>query len=90
MPASTLTSLIGIVAALCTTAAFVPQLIKLRRQGGRDLSYGMLVLYLVGMGLWLTYGVRVDALEVIAANAVAGLLVLATIVTKYRSERRSL
>jgi MtN3 and saliva related transmembrane protein len=87
MPSSTMTSLIGIVAALCTAAAFVPQLIKLRRQGGRDLSYGMLVLYLLGMALWLTYGVRVDAIEVIGANAVASLLVLATILMKYRRER---
>ena len=42
----TLTAYIGTVAAFCTTVAFVPQIVKLRKQGGEDLSYQMLFLYL--------------------------------------------
>jgi len=38
---------IGFAAATCTTLSFVPQLTKIRSQGGRDLSYGMLVVYLL-------------------------------------------
>ncbi len=34
----TLTAYIGTVAAFCTTVAFVPQIVKLRKQGGEDLS----------------------------------------------------
>jgi uncharacterized protein with PQ loop repeat len=41
----TLTAYIGTVAAFCTTVAFVPQIVKLRKQGGEDLSYQMLGLY---------------------------------------------
>jgi len=48
-----LTAFIGIVAAFCTTVAFVPQIVKLRKQGGRGLSYAMLLLYLTGVLLWL-------------------------------------
>jgi 5'(3')-deoxyribonucleotidase/uncharacterized protein with PQ loop repeat len=77
-----LTAYIGIVAALCTTVAFVPQIVKLRKQGGEDLSYQMLFLYLTGVMLWLVYGIRVHAVAVIWANALAGLMVLISIVLK--------
>jgi uncharacterized protein with PQ loop repeat len=79
------TMLIGSAAAICTTLSFVPQLVKIHRQGGRDLSDSMLVLYLLGLTLWLVYGVRIRALEVIAANVAAGALVLAAVVMKHRS-----
>ena len=41
--------ILGAVAGFCTTFAFVPQLIKIQKQGGRDLSYGMLIFYLAGV-----------------------------------------
>jgi MtN3 and saliva related transmembrane protein len=82
-----ITTSIGLAAAVCTTASFVPQLVKLHRQGGRDLSYGMLLLYLLGVLLWLTYGLRIGAAEIILANIVAGTLVSAAVVMKRRSER---
>jgi MtN3 and saliva related transmembrane protein len=80
------TALIGGAAAVCTTVSFVPQLVKIRRQGGRDLSYGMLLLYLVGLALWLVYGLRIQAAEVIAANVVGGSLVVAAIAMKRRAQ----
>jgi MtN3 and saliva related transmembrane protein len=86
MPGATVTMAIGIVAAVCTTLSFVPQIVKIRRQGARDLSYGMLVLYLLGLGLWLIYGIRIGAAEVIGANLVAGSLVAFALVLKWRSE----
>ena len=82
------TALIGGAAAICTTLSFVPQLVKIRRQGGRDLSYSMLLLYLLGLTLWLVYGLRIQAIEIIAANVVAGTLVVAAIVMKRRSQQQ--
>lgn len=78
----TITAYLGTVAAFCTTGAFVPQIVKLRKQGGEDLSYQMLFLYLTGVLLWLMYGIRVHAEAVIWANALAGLMVLISIVLK--------
>jgi MtN3 and saliva related transmembrane protein len=77
MPMSTteLTEGIGFVAAACTTMAFVPQLIKIRKQGGRDLSYLMLFIYLFGLALWLVYGIRLHAPAIIAANLIGIALV---------------
>ena len=78
----TVTAYIGTVAAFCTTVAFVPQIVKLRKQGGEDLSYQMLFLYLTGVLLWLVYGIRVHAVAVIWANALACLMVLISIILK--------
>src|SRR5258708_6317189 len=78
----TVTAYIGTVAAFCTTAAFVPQIVKLRKQGGEGLSYQMLFLYLTGVSLWLVYGIQVHAVAVILANGLSIILVLISIVLK--------
>jgi MtN3 and saliva related transmembrane protein len=70
---------LGTVAGFCTTIAYVPQVIKIWKQGGRDLSYAMLTLYLVGVCLWLGYGVLIHAQAVIITNfATAILIAIAT------------
>jgi 5'(3')-deoxyribonucleotidase/uncharacterized protein with PQ loop repeat len=71
------TMLTGVVAALCTTLAFLPQLFKMKKQGPAELSTAMLAIYLAGMGLWLVYGLMVGAVPVIAANAASLLIVSA-------------
>jgi uncharacterized protein with PQ loop repeat len=50
--------LIGTTAALSSTMTLLPQLLKMRRCGARDLSYQMLYLYLYlfGVLLWLVDG----------------------------------
>lgn len=84
------TAYLGIVAAICTTGAFVPQIVRLRKQGGEGLSYSMLFLYLTGVLLWLVYGVRVHAAAVVWANALAAVLVLVSIVLKANPPARKL
>ena len=69
--------------------AFVPQIVKLRKQGGEDLSYQMLFLYLSGVLLWLVYGIRVHAVAVIWANALACLMVLISIILKANPPART-
>lgn len=86
-----LLSYIGTVAAVCTTGAFIPQIVKIRKQGGDDLSYPMLFFYLIGVVLWLTYGLMLHAAEMIWANGLTTLLVVAALVLKatYREKTRS-
>jgi 5'-nucleotidase len=75
---------IGTVAAVSTTAAFLPQLITVKRQGGADLSAGMLGMYLGGQGLWFAYGLLNHAGAVIGANIASIVLVAAVVILKYR------
>jgi MtN3 and saliva related transmembrane protein len=73
---------VGTIAAVCTTTAFIPQIVKIRRQGGEDLSYPMLFLYLIGVILWLVYGLLLHAVAVIWANAATTFLVAVALVLK--------
>jgi MtN3 and saliva related transmembrane protein len=50
-------------------------MVKIWKQGGRDLSYGMLVVYLLGVTLWLGYGLLVRAWAVILTNAATAILI---------------
>ena len=88
MTTETLSEMLGAVAGTCTTVAFVPQVVKIWKQGGRDLSYGMLVIYLAGVLLWLTYGFIHRAPSIIFANAATGLLVALAAVLKAWTAKR--
>lgn len=78
-------TLLGGIAALCTTLAFLPQLLKTSKGGSMELSSAMLAIYLAGLGLWLGYGLMVGAVPVIAANAASLLLVAVVTYRKVRS-----
>jgi MtN3 and saliva related transmembrane protein len=81
-------ALVGSVGGFCTTFAYVPQVIKIGRQGGRDLSYAMLSLYLVGVLLWLAYGLLIHAQAVVLTNfATAILIAIATGLKAWTAKR---
>jgi 5'-nucleotidase len=84
-----LIAILGTLAAICTTGAFVPQIIKIHKQGGEDLSYGMLGVYLGGVLLWLAYGLELHAQAVIWANTTAAILVFIAIVMKAMHSTRA-
>jgi 5'-nucleotidase len=73
---------IGTIAAVCTTGAFIPQIVKIRKQGGEDLSYSMLAVYLFGTLLWLLYGLIFHAAAVIWANLVGSVLITTSLILK--------
>ena len=73
---------VGTLAAVATTSSFIPQVIKINKQGGEDLSYPMLSLYLCGTILWLAYGIILHAAAVVWANAITALLVTLAIALK--------
>jgi MtN3 and saliva related transmembrane protein len=67
--------LIGIVAGCCTTASFVPQVVRTwRTRSVGDISLRMYLLLCIGVLLWLFYGALVGSVAVLAANAVTLLL----------------
>jgi len=88
MTTDSLIVVLGTVAGFCTTFAFVPQLIKIWKQGGRDLSYAMLSLYLLGVCLWLAYGLLIHAQAVVLTNlATAILIAIATGLKAWTAKR---
>jgi 5'(3')-deoxyribonucleotidase/uncharacterized protein with PQ loop repeat len=87
MSVETWSTVVGTGGALWTTMSFLPQLVSVRRHGGRDLSLTMLAMYLVGSLLWLAYGVLNGAIAVIAANVVVIVLVSAIAALKIAGDR---
>jgi MtN3 and saliva related transmembrane protein len=72
-------TLVGLIAAVLTTFAFVPQVIRAwRTRSTRDISLVTFIAFTVGIVLWLTYGALIRDLPLLAANAVS-LLFAATI-----------
>ncbi|MDP9339580.1 MAG: PQ-loop domain-containing transporter [Acidobacteriota bacterium] len=88
MSIETWVMVVGSLGGICTTFAFVPQVLKIWKQGGRDLSYGMLALYLIGAILWLTYGILLRARAIIIANfATAIVIAIATALKAWTARR---
>jgi 5'(3')-deoxyribonucleotidase/uncharacterized protein with PQ loop repeat len=84
----TWSALIGTAGGACSALSFLPQVLKVRRQGGRDLSSAMLVLLLAGAVLWFAYGLVNHATAVVVANTAVIILVSAVAIMKAVQERR--
>ena len=68
--------IIGLIAAVCTTFAFIPQVMKVwKTKQTKDLSLRMYSIMFIGIILWLVYGIRIDSLSIIMANVVTASLV---------------
>ena len=69
---STFATVIGLAAAVCTTAANLPQLKKAWTTGQTDdISLKMLLVLASGLGLWVAYGVLQKDIVIILANAIS-------------------
>ncbi len=66
---------IGMVAGTLTTLAFLPQVVKTwKSRSTRDISLTMFLAFTAGVGLWLVYGILIEAWPVILSNLVTLLL----------------
>ena len=80
-----ITTLIGLLAATCTTGSFLPQVIRAwRTRSTRDVSALMFVLLVTGNTLWLLYGALIGDLPLVVANLVTITLVGIILALKLR------
>ena len=62
-------TLIGLAAAFCTTAAYLPQVLHTwRTRSTGDLSLPMFLVMTTGVALWLIYGLIIGDAPLIFAN----------------------
>lgn len=72
-----LTTVIGLVAAACTTACYLPQLYKSwKTRSTGDLSLAMIATLATGTSLWLIYGLLRSDIVLALANIVSLTLLL--------------
>jgi len=77
---------IGMLAAVLTTLAFVPQVVKTwRSHSTHDISLGTFTLLVVGIAAWLVYGALIGDMPLILANGVTLLLAGTILVLKIRN-----
>jgi MtN3 and saliva related transmembrane protein len=80
---------LGFAAAACTTCAFIPQVLLVwRERTAAGISTGMYLIFIVGVALWLWYGVMLRAWPVIIANGLTLLLATSVLAMKLVFERR--
>lgn len=81
--------IIGLIAALLTTSAFVPQAIKiLKTREVKDVSLTMYLVMFIGVCLWFYYGLVLNSISIILANIVTGIIVLGIIYFKIRYSKK--
>ena len=86
---SWLPTIVGMVAGCCSTAAFVPQVLKIRREGDtRAISTRMYVLRDLGFVLWLAYGLALRSTPLVVFNVLSLLLGGTVLVLKLRGKAR--
>ena len=67
--------LFGYFAAISTTLAFLPQLVKtLKTKKAEDVSLITLIMFLTGVFSWIIYGYKISSAPILIANVITFIL----------------
>lgn len=78
-------NMIGSIAAILTTFAFLPQVIKvIKTKDTESIALGMYLMQVLGIALWLAHGLVIQDLPLILANSVSFILSGTILVYKIR------
>ncbi len=80
-------TILGLIAAICTTISFLPQAIKtIKTKQTKDLSLGMYSVLTTGIILWIIYGILIGDLPIILANGITGIFTttILILIVKYK------
>ncbi|MDH5413570.1 MAG: SemiSWEET transporter [Flavobacteriaceae bacterium] len=80
--------IVGVIAAILTTSAFVPQVYKTwKSKSAKELSLTMYLVLFTGILLWFIYGYVIESFAIKLANIITGLLVLILIYFKLKYKK---
>lgn len=86
--ASQTNDIIGAIAGTLTTISFVPQVIRVfKTRQTRDISMTMMLLFSLGVAMWVAFGYMVDSMPVVWTNAMTLVLALTIVAAKFRFDR---
>ena len=73
----------GYLAAILTTAAFLPQLVKtLKTKKADDVSLTTLIMFIIGVLSWIIYGYKISSIPIFIANLITLILNLLILISK--------
>ncbi|MDB5196802.1 MAG: hypothetical protein JWP88_1173 [Flaviaesturariibacter sp.] len=82
------TQIIGIVAGICTASSLLPQVVKtLKEKKAEEVSLGMLIVLLIGVSLWIIYGIKKNDLPIIVTNCFSLLVNIIMIVLRIKYKK---
>jgi MtN3 and saliva related transmembrane protein len=77
--------IIGFIAAILTTASFVPQVYKIwKTKSAQGVSLSMFLLFFTGVSMWFVYGVLLGSFAMIIANTITGILASMIVYFKFK------
>ena len=77
---------VGVAAAACSMASFVPQIVKIARErDAASVSFRMYVATVAGFSLWAGYGWLIGSWPVVGSNLISLALSMTILVMKLRS-----
>ena len=81
----------GYLAAILTTLAFLPQLIKtIKTKKAEDVSLITLIMFLTGVFSWIIYGLEISSMPLVIANLITFLLNLFIFISKVYFSKKHL
>ena len=83
--------ILGFLAAFLTMFGFLPQVIKIyRTKSVKDLSLLAILQFILGIFLWLIYGIHLKNVVIILANSVTFLVLLAALILFLKYSKKSI
>ena len=80
----------GYFAAILTTLAFLPQLIKtLKTKKAEDVSLITLIMFLTGVLSWIIYGYKISSTPILIANIITFILNFLILIFKINFSKKS-
>ena len=78
-------TVLGLLAGTLTTISFIPQVLKvIQSKSTRDISLLMFLAFSAGVFSWLLYGIMINDMPVIIANAITFILAMIILIYKIK------
>ncbi len=77
--------ILGLTAGTITSITFLPQVVKIwQTKSAKDLSLSMLLLLILGVSMWLAYGILVKDAAIIYTNSMVFIMSLIMLFFKWK------
>lgn len=84
------TTIVGITASISTAVSSLPQLIKLwKEKKAENVSLGMFWVLVIGLAVWVWYGILKEDWIIIIANGFSFLVNLSTVILSMRYKHKT-
>jgi len=79
------TTIIGLIACLLTTGAFLPQIIKtIKTKETKDISLTMYIIYVIGVLVWFAYGFMIHETAILVGNTFSFIMGMTMLIMKLK------